>query len=173
MRALGAALLLTVTLAVLPAGLHAQRTQPDAARRAAEQARRDSLEAEISQKFLERLTRDLRLDADQRTRVERIMEGSGQRRRDLMQASLELRGRMHRALRSSTTTDAEFMRLLGDHETLRGREHELWRRDQDELAAVLSARQRVQFIISWAGFQETMREILSQRRQDDEPAPLF
>lgn len=165
-------LLLIALLLVSPVALQAQRTGSDDARRAAMQARRDSLENEVMQKFIERLAKDLRLDADQRAQTERVMKRSGIRRSELMRRSGELRGRLHRALRSETTTDAEFQRLLADHDALRAQEHDLWRQDQNELAAVLTARQRVQFIISWAHFQETMREIMSQRSREQRPLPL-
>jgi Spy/CpxP family protein refolding chaperone len=164
-------LLLIALLLVSPAVLEAQRTGSDDARRAAMQARRDSLENEVMQRFIERLTKDLRLDADQRAQTERVMKRSGVRRSELMRRSGELRGRLHRALRTETTTDAEFQRLLADHDALRAQEHDLWRQDQNELAAVLTARQRVQFIVSWAHFQETMREIMSQRSREQMPLP--
>ena len=162
-------LLLSALCALLvPGSLEAQRT--DEGRRAAMQARRDSLETEVARKFMERLTRDLRLDTDQRVRVERVMARSSTRRSELTRRSGELRGRLHRALRSETTTEAEFQQLLTDHEALRAQEHDLWRQDQQELSAVLTARQRVQFIISWAHFQATMREIMSQRPRE-QPSP--
>jgi Spy/CpxP family protein refolding chaperone len=165
-------LLLCALCALLsPAALAAQRTGSDADRRAALQARRDSLENEVARKFMERLTTDLKLDSDQRARVENVMKRSGMRRSELTRRSTALRGRLHRALRSDTTTAAEFQQLLVDHEALRAAEHDLWRQDQEELAAVLTPRQRVQFIISWAHFQETMREIMSQRRREQQSQP--
>jgi chromosome segregation ATPase len=166
MTRLGLVLLLGLGLGS-PAAVEAQqRGGSDDARRAAVQARRDSLEAEVVQRFLARLTRDLQLDAAQRAETERVLKRSSERRRALTREAGELRSRLHRALRSESTTDVEFQRLLADHETLRTREHDLWRQDQAELAAVLRPRQRVQFIVTWAHFQDTMREIMSQRPGD-------
>jgi hypothetical protein len=160
-------LLISGLLFAMPATLAAQ--QGDSARRAQMEARRDSLEREIVQKFVVRLTRDLRLDAEQRAQTERILTENGVRRRELMNQAGALRGRMFRATRAESTADTEFTRLLTEHEALRAREHDLWRREQEELARVLSPRQRVQFVTAWAHFQEEMREILSRRMREQAP----
>src|SRR5690606_35224833 len=68
--------------------------------------------------------------------------------------------------RNAATADAEFVQLLADYDALRGREHELWRREQAELAAILSPRQRSQFLLAWARFQDDMREILARRMRE-------
>jgi Spy/CpxP family protein refolding chaperone len=154
-------------MAVAPAAAMSQQSSPDPARRAAMEARRDSLEAEILTRFVETLTKELKLDASQRSRTERSLRMGAHRRRELMRASGELRGEMVRALRSTATTDAEFNRLLAQQEMLRQREHDLWTREQDELARILNPRQRAQFVIQWARFQDNVREILADqmRRQ--------
>ena len=165
-------LIVLVLLALLPAGASAQQTgtqqrppqrAPTAAERAAYEARRDSLETEIVNKFIDQLTRELKLGAEQRTQTQRVLRESGLRRRELSNATRELRGRMSRVAREPATTDAEFNRLLMEFENLRGREHALWQREQDELARLYSPRQRVQFVVSWTRFQESLREILSDR----------
>jgi hypothetical protein len=162
MRPLLAVLLL---LCAAPALLVAQ-TPEDQARRARMEARRDSLEREVVQKFVDRLTRELKLDADQRAQTERVLTSSGVQRRELMRASGALRGRIVRATRNDATSDADFARMLTEHETLRAREHDLWRREQEELARFLTPRQRVQFIVQWAHFQDEMRDILSRRMRE-------
>lgn len=151
-------------LGLVPAALHAQQTEQS--RRAALDARRDSLEAEVVQKFVHRLARDLELDESQQTRTVSVLRESGVRRRDLSRASSQLRSLIHRAARETTTSDAEFIRLLGEYETLSSREHELWRREQAELASILDPRQRAQFLLSWVRFQDDMREILSRRMRE-------
>lgn len=156
-------------LAVAPSSGWAQQSPPDPARRAAMEARRDSLETEILNRFVEQLTRELRLDADQKQRTERTLRIGAHRRRELMRASGELRGEMIRALRSSTTTDAEFTRLLAQQESLRLRENDLWTREQDELARILNPRQRAQFILQWARFQDNVREIVAQQMRGAGP----
>jgi Spy/CpxP family protein refolding chaperone len=163
-------LIVLVLLALLPAAASAQQTQqrppqraPTAAERAAYEARRDSLETEIVNKFIDQLTRELKLDAEQRTQTQRVLRESGLRRRELANATRELRGRMSRAGREPATTEADFNRLLMEFENLRGREHSLWQREQEELARIYSPRQRVQFVDRWTRFQESLREILSDR----------
>lgn len=151
-------------LTLVPAALHGQTTEQS--RRAELAARRDSLEAEVVRKFVHRLARDLRLDADQRARTELVLRDSGVRRRDLSRASSQLRGRIYRAVRDTTTADADFVQLLADYEALSSREHELWRREQDELARILDPRQRAQFLLSWVRFQDDMREILARRMRE-------
>jgi Spy/CpxP family protein refolding chaperone len=163
------ALLLLLLLA--PCAAHAQQSSPDPARRAAMEARRDSLESALMQRLLDQLTRELRLDTDQRTQTERVMRDGAARRRELMHSSGELRARLHRALRSNTTTDAEFTRLVAEQEALRQRESELWRREQDELARVLTPRQRAHFLIQYARFHDHVREILAQQMRPGGDSP--
>lgn len=157
-------LLLATLLLLLPASAAAQQSSSEQRREAS--ARRDSLEAEILQKFVERLDRDLKLSAEQRVQVERALREGSERRHQLLRASGELRGRMYRALRDDDTSDDTFVKLLADSEVLRRREHELWDQDQAALARILNPRQRVHFLISWGHFQETLREILSRGSRD-------
>jgi len=166
MRLILSLLLLLATM--VPVAAQAQSSD---ARRAAAEARRDSLENEVRRKLMERLDRDLKLQPEQRVQVERALREGSARRHDLLRASSELRGRMFRALRSNTTTDAEFARLLTDSEALRQREHALWDQDQQALARILDPRQRVQFLITWAYFQDDMREILTRGRDGDRRHP--
>lgn len=153
-------------LVLVPAVLQAQTGGGDGARRAQLQAQRDSLEREIVARFLEDVTRELRLDHGQRARMERALKVSGERRRELMHESANLRSRLARALRDRNTTDETFRQLLSDHEALRLREHELWRRDQEDLARFLTARQQTQFIMRWAHFQDQIRDIIERRMRE-------
>jgi Spy/CpxP family protein refolding chaperone len=158
------ALLLAAAIAVVtPFGLNAQQAGADPARRAAAEARRDSRGAAILNRLVEQLTRELRLDADQKVRTERALRMGAHRRRELMRSTGELRFEIGRALRNPATTDAEFNRLLTQQETLRQREHDLWTREQDELARILNPRQRAQFVVQWARFQDSVRDILTQQ----------
>lgn len=159
-------LVIAAVLLLAPVAGHAQQTGTDQERRAAFEARRDSLEAEVVQKFVRRLGRDLKLSATQQAQTEQVLRQSGLQRRELSRASMQLRGRIYRAARSDDTPDAEFIRLLADHEELRVREHDLWRHDQEQLARILDPRQRAQFILSWAHFQDDMRDILSRRMRE-------
>jgi Spy/CpxP family protein refolding chaperone len=156
-------LLLCLVMLLAPGALHAQQGPPDAARRAAMEARRDSLENEIMQRFLASLDGELGLEAEQRARLDRALRDGAVRRRELMRSTGELRGRLHRATRAAGTTDGEFNRLLAEHETLRQRENEIWRREQEELARLLTPRQRAQFLMHWVRFQDDVRDIIMQQ----------
>lgn len=158
-----------VVLAVLillcscvPASVNGQQ-RGDANRRAVLESRRDSLESELLSRFVVQLSRELSLTAEQRAGTDRILRSGAEQRRSLMRESGALRGRLQRALRESGTTDAEFNRLLAEHESLRQRESDFWRAEQDELARVLSPRQRTQFVMQWVRFQEQVRTIISQQ----------
>lgn len=157
--------MMVLALILTPVAVHGQQSD-DAARKAALEARRDSLEVEIVQKFVRRLSHDVGLNAAQRSEVERVLKESGERRRELSRASSRLRGSIYRAARSSETADEEFVRLLQEHEALRTREHDVWRREQAELERVLTPRQRARFLLAWAHFQDDMRDILSRRMRE-------
>jgi hypothetical protein len=157
---------LALLVLALPARAQAQGVPAESERRSQMDARRDSLERVVVQKFVERLERELRLDGEQRTAIERVLMASGLRRRQLMRESAMLRIGIGRAARNSATSDAEFTRLLNDHEALRTREHELWTREQEELSRILNPRQRAQFILAWAHFQDEMRDIMSRRMRE-------
>ncbi|HSK17708.1 MAG TPA: Spy/CpxP family protein refolding chaperone [Longimicrobiales bacterium] len=159
-------LVIAAFLLLAPVAGHAQQSGTDQERRAAFEARRDSLEAEVVQKFVRRLGRELKLSSAQQSQTEQVLRQSGLQRRELSRASMQLRGRIYRAARSAETPEAEFVRLIAEHEALRVREHDLWRRDQEQLARILDPRQRAQFILSWAHFQDDMRDILSRRMRE-------
>ena len=158
--------LIAMLLTLAPLAVQAQQRQSREAERAAYQARRDSLEREIVTKFIHQLTRDLRLDDNQRAQTEQVLRESGLRRRELVNASRTLRSRMYHAARESGTADAEFARMLNEFEVLRQREHDLWNQEQSELARIYSPRQRVQFVLAWTRFQELLREIISDRLRE-------
>jgi Spy/CpxP family protein refolding chaperone len=153
---------LVMLSSALPASAWAQQ-RGDAHRRAELEARRDSLESELLSRFLEQLDRELSLTAEQRAGMDRILQSGAEQRRSLMRESGALRVRLARSLRDGTTTDAAFNSLLAEHEALRQREGDLWRAEQDELARVLSPRQRTQFVMQWVRFQEQVRTIISQQ----------
>lgn len=160
-------LLIAALLLLAPVAVRAQQTGTDAERRAAYEARRDSLEAEVVRKFVARLARDLSLTEAQQTQTVLVLRESGLRRRALSRETAQLRHRIYRSARDSATADAEFVRLLNEYDVLRAREHDLWRSDQAELARVLEPRQRAQFLLSWSRFQDDIREIISRRMRQD------
>ena len=158
-------IILCGALLLAPASLVGQQTT-EQQRREQERAKRDSLENEIVQRFVRRLSDDLQLTDAQIQQVQQVLLNVGVERRELSRASSTLRNQIYRAVRDSATADAQFVRLLAEYDVLRTREHELWRREQSQLAAILSPRQRAHFFIAWARFQDDLREIIWRRMRE-------
>jgi Spy/CpxP family protein refolding chaperone len=125
---------------------------------------RQRLEAEVFDRFMNKVSRDLRLDAPARTRLERHVRETGQQRRMLAQRSVELRRRLNQAVRDSSRSDAEIGGLLDEFEQLRTREHELWKSDQDALGRMLTPRQRAVFTLQFMMMNERIRDLMQQRQ---------
>lgn len=138
-----------------PAPVLAQR--PDGPRQ--NEPRRQMLQAQVGAKFMEQVSRRLKLDEGTRNRLQQHLRLSGEARRDLAERSQILRLQLMRAVRDSSTSDAELHRLLGEANALRQREYELWRQDQEALGGILTPRQQAQFLFMWMRFNEQIREI--------------
>lgn len=107
---------------------------------------------------MDRVSVELNLDASARGKLEQHLRTSGQDRRELARNTNDLRGRMMRASRDTTTTDADFRKMLADMTGLRQREEDLWKRDQDALSRILTPRQQTRFIFLWLRFNEQIRD---------------
>ncbi|MEO5511861.1 MAG: hypothetical protein ABIV28_08000 [Longimicrobiales bacterium] len=136
------------------------RAQPPLPRR---DAKRDALEAQVLNRFLNRASDDVGLDGAQRTRVGEIVRASGLRRRALNGRSVELHRRFQVAIRTADTPPATFSRLLADHQALRSEEQQIAETEQAELKKVLSPRQQAHFLMLWIRLQENARQIQAQR----------
>src|SRR5262245_25630119 len=159
-------------LALLPALATAQqaaqrlpRQNIPGARLGAPPGGRQRLEAEIFNRFMNKVSRDMQLDANARMRLERHVRETGQQRRMLAQRSVELRRRLNQAVRDPSRSDAEISGLLDEFEQLRTRENELWKSDQDALGRMLTPRQRAQFTLQFMQLNERIRELVQQRQQ--------
>lgn len=138
------------------AGAQTQERGPPGQRRAA-------LEAQIFNRFMNRVTTDMQLDAPGRARLEQHLRQSGQQRRELAQRTVTLRRNLVQAVRNPATPDAEIDRLLTEFNSLRAQEEALWSRDQDALGRVLNPRQRAIFVLQWIQFNERIRDLMQQR----------
>jgi hypothetical protein len=152
--------LVFVLALLMPALANAQAPQRE---------RREQLEAQIVQRFLNHAATELQLDGSNRTRLEQHLRQTGQRRRALAQSTVQLRGQMLRAVRDESTPDAEFTRLIGDMTRLRVQEEEMWRSDQDALSRILTPRQHARFVVMWIRFNEQVRDMAMGRGGPDGP----
>jgi hypothetical protein len=150
-----------IALIALPALVSAQRQQ----RPGPGPMRRQMLEAQVFDRFMNRVSTDMRLDADARSRLERHVRESGEQRRRLAQQTVQLRRQILAAVGDSATSDAEIARLLEELEQLRARENQLWRSDQDALSRILNPRQRAIFMLQFLQFNDRIREVMQQRQQ--------
>ncbi|NJD09075.1 MAG: hypothetical protein FIB01_01075 [Gemmatimonadetes bacterium] len=66
-------------------------------------------------------------------------------------------------MRDPAATDAQFDQLLAEQNALRLREHQLWQREQNRLAQVLTRRQRAHFVLLWLRLQDAARGLMMQR----------
>jgi Spy/CpxP family protein refolding chaperone len=132
-------------------------------------ARREALEAQVFNRFMTKVSGDLRLDAGTKQRLTAHVQQNGQQRRQLAQQTVQLRRRLQQAARDSTVNEAEVEGLLGQFEQLRVREQELWNREQAALGQILSPRQRAQFILQWMQFNERIRDLVQQREEPGIP----
>ena len=126
-------------------------------------AGRDALEAQVFERFVSKVSQDMRLDAPGQQRLKQHLQQSGQQRRQLTQQTVQLRRQLMRASRDSTVTDAEVDRLLGQLEQLRLREQDLWSRDNAALSQILTPRQRAIFLLEFMRFNERIRDLVQQR----------
>jgi Spy/CpxP family protein refolding chaperone len=127
------------------------------------QARREELEAEIVQRFLDRAAVELKLDDNSRTRLEQHLRQSAPPRRGLAQNTVRLRGALLRAVRDENTPDAEFTRLINEMTRLRDQEETMWKSDQEALSRILTPRQHARFIVMWIRFNDQIRDMAAKR----------
>ena len=128
--------------------------------------RREQLQKQIGERFMDGVAAQLKLDAPTRARLQEHLLKSGEQRRDLAERSQMLRIQMVRAARDSTTTDAELRKFINDANALKRSEDDIWRADQEALSRILTPRQHVQFMFMWLRLNDQIRDI--SKRQ---PAP--
>jgi hypothetical protein len=150
-------------LALLPLSLEAQVVRGGNRLQAAGQARRMQLQRQVLQRFVEQNSRELGLSAQERSRIEQILLENNNRREELFTQGAALRARLAEAMRDPNATDDQLNGILNELVELREREHQMWRREQDELARTLPARKRAQLTLRLLRLQERIREMIDQR----------
>lgn len=158
-------ILIAILIAALaPAAAQAQGRRGGPPPRADLQSpNRRMLERQIIQRFVEQSGQEMGLNTDARTRLGRILDDSNEQRRTLAVESVQLRQKLTEALRNPSTTDDQFRDILDEITDLRGREHDLWKHEQDQLSKALTPRQRAQFMVRWLRLQDNIRSLIDQR----------
>lgn len=136
--------------------------QPDRAPKGAA-ARRQALMARIFDRFMDRATVQLQLDARQRQQLEAVLRSNEARRRELAQEARQLRREQQAALRDPNTSSEAFQRVLDRMADVRARDLELYRSEQEQLARVLTPRQRTQFMALRQQFTEMVQQLRRNR----------
>lgn len=156
---------------LVPVGVQAQGGRrgggPPPQRMEMQNQNRRALERQILQRFVEQSGREMGLDARAKTELGRILDTTNDQRRTLAVESAQLRQKLVEALRDARTTDEQFRDILDEIEDLRGREHDLWKREQDQLSKTLTPRQRAQFMARWLRLQDSIRDLIEQRSGGD------
>ena len=124
--------------------------------------RRDALEAQILNKFVNRASQEMSLDQAQRAKLADVVHASAGRRKALNQRTLEMHRRIMDALRNAGTSQDAFTQLLASHRQLRREEQDIAETEQQELQRFLNARQQAQFLMMWIRLQENARQIQAQ-----------
>jgi hypothetical protein len=124
---------------------------------------RRALEEQVFNRFVNRVSTDMRLDAPNRARLEQFLRRSQLEHRLRAQQTTLLRRQLNQAVRDSTISDTEITRLLAQMEQLKLQDDEQWKRDQTALAQMVGPRQRAVFILQWMQFNERIRDIMADR----------
>lgn len=152
-------LIFVFALLMWPAAGFAQAQRPEYP----QQGRREELESQIVQRFLDHASIELQLDANGRARLEQHLRQSAPRRRSLAQNTAQLRGQILRAVRDQQTPDAEFTRLINEMTRLRDQEETMWKSDQESLSRILTPRQHARFMVLWIRFNDQIRDMTMRR----------
>lgn len=150
--------LLLIVLLAVPASAVAQASQPRP-----RPENRQALEAQIFNRFLDRVSNEMALDAQGRQRLRTHLQESGERRRALAQRTVALRRELMQAIRNDASSDEQYTRIVNELSRLRREEQNQWDADHQALARTLTPRQQAIFILEWTRFQDRIREVASQR----------
>ena len=145
----------------LPLAAGAQEGGPPQPRRqgppTAEQ--REEMQRRIEMRFLDMAAERLELDASQRARLDAVMRYAAGERRSIAEEGMRLRREAADLLRADTDDGARAEHILTELTRLRERELEMWRREQRELADVLTPVQRLELMAMRARFTERVRDV--------------
>jgi hypothetical protein len=129
--------------------------------------KRDALAAQVLQRFVNRASQEMQLDANQRTQLATVVRNSAERRNQLNMRTNALHRQFADAIRNQDTAQPEFTQLLNSHAALRREEQQIADDEQKELQKFLTPRQQAHFLMLWIKLQENARAI--QSRVPDAP----
>ncbi len=156
-------LLVLAVLAGVPSGGLAQEGPMHGSARG-----RERLEQQVLQRFSTLAAGQLGLDESASRRLNAIVLATAQKRMDMAREAAEVRRRLATALQpGSDATDADFHTLLDELGSLRAREMDLWKQENQELARILSPRQQAEFMALRARFNDRVMRM----RQGRGPGP--
>ncbi|HUF13807.1 MAG TPA: hypothetical protein VMN78_11950 [Longimicrobiales bacterium] len=156
-------IVLTGLLALaLPAGLAAQEGEQRRARGTASTAeQRAEMRERVETRFLDVAAERLELDATQKSRLAAVLRQNAEARRSVAEDGMRLRREAAELLRAESPDRARAESILNELTGLRERELQLWRAEQQSLADVLSATQRLELMALQARMHERVREMRS------------
>lgn len=120
---------------------------------------REEMRQRIEMRFLDMAAQRLELDANQRTRLGAVMQHAAAERRSIAEEGMQLRREAADLLRAGGGDGARAEHILTELTRLRERELELWRREQQDLAGVLTPVQRLEWMAMRARFTERVRGV--------------
>lgn len=144
--------MVVLALLVGPGALVAQGRGPD-------RDRRESLERQVREQFMERIADRLELTDAQRERVGEALAGSAAARRELAAESRSLRTELMQAVRADDAPMSRFREILDRLEAVREREREIERQEEAALAEILDPRQRVVFLMMRMQLNDRIRRM--------------
>ena len=160
-----ALLVLTVLATLSPAGATAQQ-RPRQAPPDVRATRRDTLEALLIRRFVDRAGVEMALDASQRQRLDGVLQATAERRRAVALRSGELQRRLNQAVRRPATPPGAFTQLLREQRALRREQQVIVDQEQDELGRFLTPRQQAHFLTLWVRLQQDARRVQALQPED-------
>lgn len=125
-------------------------------------AQRQEMRQRIEARFLEMAAERLELDASGRARLGAVMQHTAGERREIAEDGMRLRREAADLLRAGGGDAARAEHILDELTRLRERELALWRREQQDLAEVLTPVQRLELMAMRARFTERVRGLRGQ-----------
>lgn len=127
--------------------------------------RREEAQAELLRMMVQRISADLGLDANARSRLLTFLEAGEAARRELARESLVIEQQLQRALSDPSTPESRISALIEGMVAMRERELTLWRQEQASLREFLTPRQHAALLAFRNRFNRTVQDVVQQQRR--------